>query len=64
MNDEKMSEINSILDKKIINLIEFKQTFNFYNNFTQKNKNTFLILITWLNIIIFPINIKILKRKG
>ena len=41
INNEKMSEINSILDKKIINLIEFNQTFNFYNDFTQKNKNTF-----------------------
>jgi len=41
INNEKMSEINSILDKKNINLIEFNQTFNFYNDFTQKNKNTF-----------------------
>jgi hypothetical protein len=41
INEEKMSEIESILDKKNINLIELNQKYNYYDNFTQKKQKTF-----------------------
>ena len=41
IDNEKMSEIISILDEKKIDLIELNQRYNYYNNFAQKKKNTF-----------------------
>ena len=62
ISNEKMSEINSILDNKKINLIEFNQRYNFYNNFAQKSKNTYIDFNKMVDYIYISNNYKNVKK--
>ena len=63
INIEKMGEITSILDNKNINLIEFNQRYNFYNNFAQKTKNTFFDFNEMVKYIYESNNYKNVKKE-
>lgn len=63
INNEKKKEINLELDKKNISLIEFNKRYNFYNNFAQKNKNTYFDFNEMVKYIYESNNYKNVKKE-
>ena len=63
INSEKMREINLELDKKNINIIDFNKRYNSYNNFAQKNQNTYFDFNEMVKYIYESNNYKNVKKE-